>query len=127
MTLEIGRRARQLIYVARLPQRGPRGNLGKVDNGIVSVINAYGVLAGMTFPLLFKIFKPKGRLQEHDVYKTKLQLAQEIIQELQVMGFKFELVLADSPYGECHPFISVLKQFELKFIVAIRRAPECGY
>jgi SRSO17 transposase len=109
------------------------GNLGKIDNGIVSV-NAYGVLAGMSFPLLFKIFKPKGRLKEQDVYKTKLQLAQEIIQQLQAMGFKFELVLADSFYGECHPFVSVrklagrafsrqtsaLNQFELKFIVAIR-------
>lgn len=96
------------------------GNLGKIDNGIVSV-NAYGVLAGMTFPLVFKVFKPKGRLKEQDIYKTKLQLAQAIIQELQAFGFKFELVLADSLYGECYPFISVLNQFELKFIVAIRR------
>ena len=28
--------------------------------------------------------------------------------------------MADSLYGECHPFIRVLNQFELKFIVAIR-------
>jgi SRSO17 transposase len=41
------------------------GNLGKVDNGIVSV-NAYGVLGGITFPLLFKVFKPQGRLKEQD-------------------------------------------------------------
>jgi len=41
---------------------------------------------------------------------------------LQAMGFKFELVLADSLYGECHPFVSMLNQFELKFIVAIRAA-----
>jgi SRSO17 transposase len=95
------------------------GNLGKIDNGIVSV-NAYGVLAGMTFPLVFKVFKPQGRLKAQDVYATKLQLAQEIIQELQAFGFKFELVLADSLYGECHPFISLLNQFELQFIVAIR-------
>lgn len=95
------------------------GNLGKIDNGIVSV-NAYGVLAGMTFPLVFKVFKPKGRLKAQDTYKTKLQLAHEIIQELQAFGFKFELVLVDSLYGECHPFIRVLEQLELKFIVAIR-------
>jgi SRSO17 transposase len=37
------------------------GNLGKTENGIVSV-NAYGVLEGITFPLIFKIFKPKSRL-----------------------------------------------------------------
>lgn len=34
------------------------GNLGKVENGIVSV-NAYGFLDGLTFPLVFKIFKPQ--------------------------------------------------------------------
>lgn len=33
------------------------GNLGKVDNGIVSV-NAYGVLGDLTFPLIFLIYKP---------------------------------------------------------------------
>jgi SRSO17 transposase len=95
------------------------GNLGKIDNGIVSV-NAYGVLAGMTFPLVFKVFKPQGRLKAQDTYKTKLQLAQAIIQELQAFGFKFELVLADSLYGECYPFISLLQQLELKFVMAIR-------
>jgi SRSO17 transposase len=31
------------------------GNIGKVDNGIVSV-NAYGVLGDLSFPLLFKVF-----------------------------------------------------------------------
>jgi SRSO17 transposase len=95
------------------------GNLGKIDNGIVSV-NAYGILDNMSFPLMFKIFKPKGRFKQQDVYKTKPQLAQEIIQELQAFGFNFELVLADSLYGEFHPFIRVLEQFELKFILAIR-------
>jgi len=38
------------------------GNVGKVDNGMVSV-NAYGVLGDLTFPLLFKVFKPRRRLQ----------------------------------------------------------------
>jgi SRSO17 transposase len=54
----------------------------------------------MTFPLLFKIYKPKKRLKGDDVYKTKTQLAAEIITELQEIGFKFELVLADSLYSK---------------------------
>ncbi len=95
------------------------GNLGKIEAGIVSV-NAYGIWQGMTFPLLFKIYKPKKRLKEDDVYKTKTQLAAEIIIELQEIGFKFELVLADSLYGESETFISVLNQYKLPFIVAIR-------
>lgn len=38
------------------------GNLGKIDNGIVSV-NAYGLLGTMTFPLMFKVFKPRAWTQ----------------------------------------------------------------
>src|SRR5919199_3607346 len=85
------------------------GNLGKTENGLVSV-NAYGVLEGITFPLIFKIFKPKSRLQEKDIYKTKPRLAIEIIHELIAMEFKFRLVLADSLYGESGDFIEALNQ-----------------
>ena len=53
------------------------GNLGKLANAIVSV-NAYGVLDHITFPLLFKVFKPKTRLQSGEGYKTKPELAVEI-------------------------------------------------
>ena len=37
------------------------GNLGKTENGIV-VVTAYGVFCGMTFPLLFEVYKPRERL-----------------------------------------------------------------
>ncbi len=71
------------------------GNLGKIENGIVSV-NAYGVLGDLTFPLIFKLYKPRKRLKEDESYKTKPQLAVEIIETLVQFGFKFDLVLADS-------------------------------
>lgn len=76
-----------------------------------------GLREGITFPLIFKIFKPKSRLQEKDVYKTKPQLAIEIIHELIEMGFKFRLVLADSLYGESGDFIEALNQHQLQFVV----------
>lgn len=95
------------------------GKLGKIDNGIVSV-NAYVIFQGMTFPLIFKLFKPKKRLKPGDVYQTKLQLAQQIIQGLVAFGFQFELVLADSLYGESHPFLHLLDDLRLPWIVAIR-------
>lgn len=96
------------------------GNLGKIENGIV-VVTAYGVIEDMTFPLTFQIYKPRERLQPGDKYKTKPEIAAELIRELQVMGFKFELVLADSLYGESDGnFISVLNQLQLCFVVAIR-------
>ena len=67
----------------------------------------------LTFPLLFKVFKPKHRLKPGEVYQTKLQLAQSIIEELVELGFKIELVLADSLYGESHPFVGFLDRLKL--------------
>ena len=95
------------------------GSVGKVDNGIVSV-NAYGVYDNRTFPLVFKVFKPKGTLKEKDKYQTKITLASKIITELIDFGFKIELVLADSLYGESSEFINKLNKYELPYVVAIR-------
>ena len=81
------------------------GNLHTLANGVVSV-NAYGLLDTTTFPLLFRIFKPQTRLKPGDVYKTKPQLAIEIVEELRAVGFRFSVVLADSLDGERGPFIA---------------------
>ncbi len=95
------------------------GSVGKIDNGIVSV-NTYGVYKNITFPLSFKVFKPKETLKEGDKYKTKIELASEIITELINEGFNIELVLADSLYGESSEFIKKLNDYELSYVVAIR-------
>src|SRR5262245_26878436 len=83
------------------------GNLGKIENDIIS-INAYGVLDDITFPLAFEVFKPQKRLKKDDQYKTKPQLAIALIQVLKQQGFHFEVVLADSLYGESGEFIAAL-------------------
>ena len=95
------------------------GSVGKVDNGIVSV-NAYGIYENITFPLIFKVFKPKGTLKPGDKYETKIELASEIIREIVEFGFNIELVLADSLYGEASSFISKLNQYNLQWVLAIR-------
>ena len=96
------------------------GNLGKVDNGIVAV-TAYGVFCGMTFPLLFQVYKPRERLQPKDKYLTKPQIAAMLMKKLESMGFNFNLVLADSLYGESGTnFVSVLDELGLNYLVAIR-------
>ncbi len=70
---------------------------------------------------MFEVSKPKQRLLEEDVYQTKPQIASKMIRELQTMGFKFKLVLADSLYGESDSnFLSVLYELQLDFVVAIR-------
>jgi len=95
------------------------GSIGKIDNGIVSV-NAYGVYCNITFPLIVKVFKPKGTLKAADKYQTKIELAAEIITELINEGFNIKLVLADSLYGESSQFLSRLAEHNLDYVVAIR-------
>lgn len=95
------------------------GNLGKIDNGLVSV-NAYGLLGEITIPLVFEVFKPQKRLKEGDSYHSKPHLAVEMIQALQRRGFQFEVVLADSLYGESGDFIEALTALGLRYVVAIR-------
>ncbi len=84
-------------------------------------MTAYGVFCGMTFPLLFEVYKPRERLKPEDKYLTKPQIASILISKLQSMGFNFNLVLADSLYGESGKnFIEVLDELNLSYIVAIR-------
>ena len=45
-------------------------------------VNAYAVVDGITIPLLFKVFRPRTQLNPGDKYKTKPELAIEILQQL---------------------------------------------
>jgi SRSO17 transposase len=90
------------------------GNIGKVENGIVSV-NAYGLIEGMTIPLTSEVYKPKERLKEGDLYKSKPEIAAGIVKELLEKGFKIKRVLADSEYGESEGnFLSVLEELGIE-------------
>ena len=96
------------------------GNLGKIENGIVSV-NAYGYCEGITFPLKFKIYKPRERLKEGDVYKSKPEIGAEIIRELKEKGFNIKRILADSLYGESSSnFLNIIEELKIEYAVAIR-------
>ena len=96
------------------------GNLGKVENGIVSV-DAYGVIDNIAFPLAFEVYKPKARLSAEDTHRTKPEIAAAMVQDLCEIGFKFELVLADSAYGESgSSFVKTLHRMALPYVLAIR-------
>jgi SRSO17 transposase len=96
------------------------GRLGKVENGIVSV-NIYGVRDGITFPLLFDIYKPKSRIKAEDIYQSKPQIAANLVTELVKRGFNIRHVLADSLYRESPTaLLSILEKLSLQFMVSIR-------
>jgi SRSO17 transposase len=86
-----------------------------------SVEEKYGLVAGMILPLCFEVYKPRERLKAGDEYYSKPQIAATMIRQLQAMGFQFELVLADSLYGESKiNFVNVLDELKLPYILAIR-------
>jgi SRSO17 transposase len=95
------------------------GNLGKTASGVVSV-NAYAVVDNITYPLLFRIYKPRNRLQAGDVYQSKPQIAIDLLRAIKAMGFVIKRVLADSLYGESGDYIRELERLKLPYIVAIR-------
>ena len=96
------------------------GNVGKKENGIVA-LTAYELVDGMILPLTFEVYKPRERLKEKEEYQSKPQIAARMIRQLQAMGFVFELVLADSLYGESKVnFVNVLEELKLPYILAIR-------
>ena len=96
------------------------GNVGKQENGIVAV-TAYGLVDGMILPLTFEVYKPREQLKDTDEYQSKPQIAARMIRQLQAVGFQFELVLADSLYGESQVnFVDVLDELQLPYILAIR-------
>ncbi|MBP0019385.1 MAG: IS701 family transposase [Cyanobacteria bacterium SBLK] len=96
------------------------GRLGKIENGIVSVA-IYGVIEGITFPILFEIFKPRKRLKEKEKYKTKPEIAGELIEKIVALGFRIKGVLSDSLYGESEEnFLRKLEKLGLQYMVSIR-------
>ena len=77
---------------------------------------SYGLVDGLTFPLMFEIYKPKERLKLKDTYLSKPQIASQMIREIKAMGFEIDYVLADSLYGEStSTFIRCLQGLNLQF------------
>jgi SRSO17 transposase len=95
------------------------GSVHHVEPGIVSV-NAYGVLNNVTFPLGCALYKPKTCLKPGDRFRTKPELALDLIQQLLALGLHVDVVLADTVYGEHQGFVSALDQLGLHYVVAIR-------
>jgi len=65
------------------------GRLGKIDNGIVAVVS-YGLVDGLTFPLIFELYKPQERMKLNDSYRSKPQIASQMIREIKAMGFEID-------------------------------------
>lgn len=95
------------------------GSLGKIDNGLVTV-HIIALLGHLTFPLTWRVFKPKSRLREGDVHASKLALAIEMLKEIAQWGLHVELVVGDSAYGMSGEVVRCLKELNWDYALSIR-------
>ncbi|MCJ7747962.1 MAG: IS701 family transposase, partial [Desulfobacterales bacterium] len=105
------------------------GALGKTANCQVAVTLDLGTEESST-PLDWALYLPEGwvndptrrkrvGLPEEIVFKTKLELALDLIDEVRGWGLGDRLVLADSAYGSSYEFRQGLRSRELDYVVQV--------
>lgn len=104
------------------------GRLGKVDNGQVAV---FGVLGGDRFavPVDVRLYLPKKWVEDRKrcdkagipelqrVFRTKDELALEVVRHARANGLRFGWVGADGGYGKGPGFCMALDQMGERFVV----------
>src|ERR1700741_5399266 len=109
------------------------GRLGKVDNGQVAV---FGVLAKRRFATAIdtRLYLPKewtddaqrcnkaGIPESERVFKTKSQLALEIVEQARRNGMRFGWVGADAGYGSGPDFLFALDDAGESFLIDVHKS-----
>ena len=103
------------------------GSVGKVDNGVVSVTSLYAD-ERLYYPLEVEPYTPapwfeKGK--NDPAFRTKPQIALELVEREVAAGMPFKAVVADSLYGENDAFRSGLAQRQggpIGFVLALQRS-----
>jgi hypothetical protein len=98
------------------------GSVGKVDNGIVAVTSLWAD-ARCYWPVHAVPYTPAARLPggERDAgFKTKPQLAVELVEAAQQAGIGFRAVVADCAYGDNPGFTEALGAAKVPFVLALK-------
>jgi hypothetical protein len=98
------------------------GSLGKVDNGIVSVSSLWAD-ERVYYPLHVAPYTPAERLpqgKKDPAFRTKPQLAVELVAKAVGIGVTFRAVVADCLYGESRDFEGELWQTGVPYVVALK-------
>jgi hypothetical protein len=98
------------------------GSVGKVDNGIVAVSSLWAD-EHVYYPLHVRPYTPAPRLplgKKDAAFRTKPQLALELIEAALVAGVPFRAVVADCAYGDNVNFEAGLWQAGLPYVVSLK-------
>jgi hypothetical protein len=107
------------------------GSIGKVDHGIVAVTSLWAD-ERLYYPLHVRPYTPAERLaggKLDPTFRTKPQLALEVIDAALATGVLFRAIVADISYGEDRALVAELNAAGLPYVVALKpshavRAPD---
>jgi DDE superfamily endonuclease len=98
------------------------GSIGKTANGIVAVSSLWAD-EQVYYPLQVRPYTPAARLaggKQHPAFRTKPQLARELVEAARAAGIPFRAVVADSLYGEHPEFKRTMWQADIPYVLAIK-------
>jgi hypothetical protein len=98
------------------------GSVGKVDNGIAAVTSLWAD-ARCYWPVHAVPYTPASRLAKGNSdpgFRTKPQLAVELVQAAQRAGIRFRAVVADCFYGDNPGFTEALGAAGVPFVLALK-------
>jgi hypothetical protein len=98
------------------------GNLGKIDNGVVSVTSLWAD-EQVYYPLEIEPYTPesyfaKGR--NDPGFRTKLKIALHLVQQAIQQRWPFRAMVADSFYGEDRGLRSGLQKLSVPYVMALK-------
>lgn len=98
------------------------GSIGKIDNGIVAVTSLWAD-ERVYYPLHVTPYTPAARLPQgkaDPTFRTKPQLAVELVDAALEAGVPFRAVVADCFYGENATFEGALEEATLPYVLALK-------
>jgi SRSO17 transposase len=100
------------------------GNLGKTENGVVSVSS---LLAdeGVYSPLAVEPYTPAHHFEggrSDDSFCTKLEIARRLVERSVASGVPFRAVVADSFYGEDEDLKGELEGLGVGYVMALKES-----
>jgi SRSO17 transposase len=96
------------------------GNRGKIENGVVSVGSVWAD-ESLYYPLAVEPYTPERWFaagKADPAFRTKPQIALELIDQALAVAWPFRAVVADCLYGEHHGFTAGLRQRGVPYVVA---------
>ncbi len=100
------------------------GNVGKIENGVVSVSSLWAD-EDVYYPLEVEPYTPESYFpqgKKDPAFRTKPKIALQLVQQAVEQQWAFRAVVADSLYGEDRSLRAGLRQLQAPYVLALNPA-----